>query len=110
MLSLINFRDHPSNRHKKVFFFKDPEHANYFEVLLVESKITFEKQIDEEGDQTIYYGVKISDFKTAKQLNYLTIGRFRKPFISDRFFRIFIILLSILVLSLAFLGAYISNR
>jgi len=110
MLTFINFQDHPTNRNKKVFFFKQIEHANYFEIMLVESKISFEKQIDTEGDQTIYYGIKKSDFKQVKHLNYLTIGHFRKPFISDKFFRYLIFVISFLVLGLAFLGAYLSNN
>ena len=98
MLSLINFHDHPTNRNKKVFFFKQEAHANYFELLLKEQQLAYEKQIDEEGDRTIYFGVKISDFKMAKHLNYLTIGKFRKPFISDRFSRYLLITISIIII------------
>lgn len=108
MLKLINFQDHPTNSNKKVFFFKDSLHANYFEVMLIESRISYEKQIDEAGDQTIYFGIKKTDFKAVQRLNYLTIGHFRKPFIPDKFFRYFIIILSFLVLGLAILGAILS--
>ncbi len=108
MLTLINFQDHPTNRNKKVFFFKDEIQARYFEELLLTEKVDFEKQIDEKGDQTIYFGVKIADFKTAKRLNYLTIGHFRKPFIPDIFLRYFIIIISLLVLTLAITGALLS--
>lgn len=108
MLSFVNFQDHPTNNNKKVFFFRTPEHAQHFEYLLVEEKVIFEKQIDKEGDLTIYYGVKTSDFKIAKKLNYLTIGKYRKPFISDVFFRYFVIVLSIIVLSVAIIGALVS--
>ena len=109
MLSMINFQDHPTNRNKKVFFFKKAEHANYFEVMLIESKIDFEKQIDKEGDQTIYYGVKKNDFKAVQKINYLTIANFRKPFISDKFFRYLLIGISVFVVSLAILGAILSK-
>ena len=105
MLKLVNFQDHPTNFNKKVFFFKQVTHANYFEVMLVESKIVYEKQIDVEGDQTIYFGVKKTDFKAAQRLNYLTIGHFRKPFIADKYFRFFLIALSIFIVGLAILGA-----
>ncbi|MEQ8910637.1 MAG: hypothetical protein RIC95_15680 [Vicingaceae bacterium] len=93
----------------KVFFFRDPIHANHFELLLNEEKVEFEKQIDEEGDQTIYFGVKSSDFKRVQKLNYLTLGKFRKPFIPDRFFRFLLIAVSLLVLGLAFAGALLSE-
>lgn len=109
MLTQINFQDHPTNRRMKVFFFRKVEEANYFEVMLVESKIEYEKQIDQAGDQRIYYGVKVKDFKAAKKLNFLTIGHFRKPFIPDAFFRYFIITISIVILTLAISGAILSS-
>jgi hypothetical protein len=108
--SLININDHPTNRNMKVFFFRQEDHANYFELMLIESKIKYEKQVDEEGDQTIYFGVKKKDYKTVQRLNYLTIGQFRKPFIPDKILRIFVIALSVLVLALAFIGAWISSN
>lgn len=108
MISTINFQEHPTNRNLKVFFFSKAEHASYFENLLNENSIEYEKQIDSEGDQRIYYGIHISDFKIAKRLNYLTIGAFRTKFIPDVFFRYFLITVSILVLGLAIVGALIS--
>jgi hypothetical protein len=105
----VNINEHPTNRNKKVFYFKVHQHANYFENLLIEEKIVYEKQLDEEGDQTIYYGVRIADFEHAKRLNYLTIGKFRKPFIPDRSFRIILFLVSIIILGMAIAGAIISN-
>lgn len=107
--TFVNINDHPTNPKKKVFYFRELSHANYFEVMLIESKIEFEKQIDEAGDGRIYFGVKKSDFKQAQRLNYLTIGHFRKPFIADWFFRWLLISVSILVLALAFIGAWLSN-
>ena len=110
MLSLQNFQDHPTSRNKKVFYFKDHTHAAHFETMLVENKVDFERQIDEEGDQRIYYGVKTSDYKAVLKLNFLTLGAFRKPFIPDRFFRYFVIALSLFILGLAILGAIITNH
>lgn len=109
MFSLINFDEHPTNRNKKVFHFSIEEHAAYFEALLSKNNLQFEKQIDTEGDQRIYYGVHIGDFEKAKELNYLTIGNFRKPFIPDIFFRYFLILLSIFVVGLAIAGFILSD-
>lgn len=109
MFSLINFQDHPTNRNKKVFHFSIEEHALYFEALLIKNSLQFEKQIDEEGDQRIYYGVHIGDFEEAKKLNYLTIGNFRKPFIPDAFFRYFLIIISIIIVGLSIIGFILSN-
>lgn len=105
----ININDHPTNRNKKVFYFKDKLKADHFEQQLILENINYEKQVDEEGDQTIYFGVRQSDFDRAKTLNFLTMGKFRKPFIADPFFRYFVIAISILILALAFIGAWMSN-
>ena len=109
MISLINFQDHPTNRNKKVFHFSNEEQAVYFESLLTKNNLQFEKQIDEKGDQRIYYGVHIGDFEKAKTLNYLTIGFFRKPFIPDVFFRYFLIIISIFIVGLAIVGFILSD-
>lgn len=105
----VNINDHPTNRNKMVFYFKDEKRAKYFENMLIEEKIVYESQIDEEGDQTIYYGVMRSDFERAKKLNYLTEAAFRNKFIPDPMFRIIIISISIVILGLAIIGALVSN-
>ena len=109
MISTINFQEHPTNRNLKVFFYSNTDHAFHFEGLLNEHSIEFEKQVDLEGDQRIYYGIHITHFNEAKRLNYLTIGKFRKKFIPDLFFSLLIITISILVLGLAIAGALLSD-
>lgn len=109
MLVLQNFQDHPTNRNKKVFFFHEPLHATHFENLLIEHKIEYEKQIDDEEKMTIYYGVKKVDFKATQRLNFLTIGKYRKPFIADKVLRLFVIAISVIVLGLAIAGAIITS-
>jgi hypothetical protein len=106
---LVNIKDHPTNRQKRVFFYKEAEQAAHFERLLIEEKIFYEKQIDVEGDQTIYFGVKSVDFDKVKRLNYLTIGHFRKPFIPDKMFRLILITISMFILGLAIAGALLSS-
>ena len=106
---LANIKDHPTNQRKKVFYFKEQDQSAYFENLLIEEKIDYEKQIDTEGDQTIYFGVKSADFERVKKLNYLTIGAFRQPFIPDKTFRTILIIISMIVLGAAITGAILSN-
>jgi len=106
---LVNIKDHPTNQKKRVFYYKEVEQADHFEKLLIEADLYFEKQIDVEGDQTIYFGVKTSDFERVKKLNYLTIGHFRKPFIPDKAFRYILIVVSLIVLGMAIAGALISS-
>ena len=109
MISTINFQEHPTNRNMKVFYFSKEEHAAYFERLLIENGVDFEKQVDTEGDQRIYYGIHIKHFEVAKKLNYLTIGAFRSKFIPDVYFRYFLIAVSIAILGLAIVGALVSE-
>ncbi len=106
---LVNIKDHPTNQKKRVFFYKVIEQADHFENLLIQEELYYEKQVDVEGDQTIYFGVRSSDFERVKKLNYLTIGHFRKPFIPDKAFRIILIVISLLVLGLAIAGALLSS-
>lgn len=106
---LVNIKDHPTNRKKRVFFYKESEQADHFENLLIQEQLYFEKQIDTEGDQTIYFGVRSADFEKVKKLNYLTIGHFRKPFIPDKIFRTILIIVSLIVLGLAIAGALLSS-
>ncbi len=105
----VNIKEHPSNRNKKVFYFKEEKQANYFQELLEEKQLKYERQVDSEGDQTIYFGVLAGDFKQAKKMNYLTHGKFRKPFIPDPLFRYFLIIVTLFVLGLAILGAFLAD-
>jgi hypothetical protein len=93
-----------------VFHFKIEEHAIHFQALLNEHKIKHERQVDEEGDKRIYFGVLKSDYKVAKRLNYLTYGHFRKPFITEPFFKYLLLIVTLTAVFLAFLGAITSAK
>jgi len=109
MFKLVNINDHPTNFNKKVFFFYKQEQADYFESLLVEHGIFYEKQIDEEGDQCIYIGVRKSDFKRAQHFNYLSHGKFRKPMLGNSYNKYILVFLVLAAVLLAALGALLSN-
>lgn len=109
MLKLLNINDHPTNRNKKVFFFRRKDLADHFEHALQRNNIIYERQVDTEGDHTIYIGVKKSDFTMARHLNYLTHGEFRKPMIEWAFFRYLLVIVFIVCVILAIIGAVIAN-
>lgn len=92
-----------------VFYFRKQQLADHFENALQRNNIIYEKQIDTEGDQTIYIGVKKSDFAMARQLNYLTHGEFRKPMIEHPFFRYLLVIVFVVCVILAIIGAIIAN-
>lgn len=110
MLTHVNFTDHPTNRNKMVFHFKIEAHAIYFQRLLNEHKIRHERQVDEEGDKTVYFGVMKTDYKEAKRLNYLTYGYFRKPFITEPFFKYLLLIVTLTAVFLAIFGALTSVK
>lgn len=104
---LTNYRKHPSDPKYYVFTFNVVEKANFFENLLIEHKMWFEKFIEE--DQTkVYFGIHRNDFKQALKLNHLTTARYKKPFVPNKYFRWFMIFLSASLIILAIYGYLIS--
>lgn len=110
LIKITNYRDHPANNLYKVFFFHNKEMANYFEMLLLEHKISFEKDV-EEGTERTYtlYAVRKNDLKVAMKLNYLTLGKFRKPFVGNTGFKIILIFFTLLSIGIAIVG-YLKGR
>lgn len=109
MFKLVNINDHPTNFNKKVFFFYKKDLADYFEKLLLENHILYEKQVDETGDQCIYIGVRKPDFKRAQHLNYLSHGKFRKPMLGNSWNKYILVFLVLAAILLAIIGALLSN-
>ena len=106
-----NFQDHPSNRSYMVFKFHRPEQADYFEGLLHEAGIHYERHDDVDKPERARYLVAAPK-KHEKQLRYfnnLAIGKVRHKFIPDRFFRILVFAISAIVLSLAIIGYFKST-
>lgn len=105
-IDFTNFQDHPTNRSYMVFKFHRKEQADYFEGLLHEAAIHYERHDDNENPEKIRY-LFAAPKKHEDQLRYLNnlaIGKFRNKFIPDRGFRIFVFIISALVLGLAIIG------
>lgn len=103
-LNITNYNPHPENPNYTVFHFYRQDLSGEFENLLVENNIPFEKAV-EQRERTIYlYGIKNSYYKQAVKLNFLTYGKFRDPFIPNRFFGIALILLVFILIVIAFIG------
>lgn len=100
-----NFSGHPSNSRYTVFTFYRKDQADCFKTLLIENDIWFEEDIEErEYNNKYLFGVKNKDLKEARRLNYIAFGKFREPFIANVYFRWFVIILSILVMTIAIIG------
>ena len=70
-----------------------------------ENTIWFESDVDKKDGKTIYlFGVRNSDLKKAVNLNYLVIGKYRKPFIPNLYFKWFVVVLGVLLVVAAVIG------
>lgn len=108
--NFTNKRKHPTNQTKAVYRFYDRAQAETFTELLVDAGIDFEAQIDDDDPRMpTYFGVARIHEKKVDILNYTAIGKHRKPFIAASPMRWIIIGISLLVLFLAFLGAWKSS-
>lgn len=112
MFNITNYSNHPTNDGYLIYKYKMQEQADYFGQLLDEKHIKFEKhsETDENGNTLYYYAVRKSVASVTLHLNYLAIGKFRKPFIPDKALRIVVLFISILLIAFAIAGYFISNR
>jgi len=109
ILNITNYREHPTRNGYTVFHFFDNRQAEDFKQLLDEHHIWYETDTDRKNDKTIYFfGVRNSDLKTVVKLNYLVIGKYRKPFIPNKTFRWLVILFGILSVIFALAGYWLS--
>lgn len=106
-----NFQDHPSNRNYLVFKFHRAEQADYFEGLIHEDAIPYERHDDTDNPEKVwyYFAVPKKHEERLRYLNNLAIGKYRNKFIPDPVFRAFVFVISAIVLSLAIIG-YLKSR
>ena len=106
VLDFTNYRKHPTDRRYLVYHYTKKAQADYFEHLLVESKLFFERhEENREGKGvTYYFAIKRVDEKNVAHFNNLAIGRYRNRFIPDNTLRYFVIAISIIAISLAVIG------
>jgi hypothetical protein len=109
-MNITNSHDHPTNEMYKVYHFKTEEQALFFEGLLLEKNIQFESDQELAHGKTMYlFGIRKNDIDQVTKLNYIAIGKFRKPFIGNSAFRWFVVLLGISALALALIGFFIKK-
>ena len=110
MLDFTNFRDHPSDKKLEVFHFFSLEQADCFESYLEQYSVIFERTIEEHESKEVYlFCTKRHQSKLAHRCNHLTAAKYRKPFISDLFFRYFVIIISVAAVGLAIMGYFFSK-
>ena len=109
-LNITNSQDHPTNGAYKVYHFSMQEQATYFTELLEEKNIPFESdKTDSNGKIKYLFGIRKTDVDKVTKLNYLALGKYRKPFIANSGFKWFILLLGLGALALAVVGYFIKK-
>jgi hypothetical protein len=105
LLDVTNYRDHPTDQDFIVFHLKRPDQAGFFEYLLVEHLVEFERFDDFTPKGKLYlFGVRRGHFKQVEKLNNITIGHYREKFIPGSGLRWFTVVFGLLVTLLAIIG------
>ena len=110
LLQVTNHRDHPINKAYKVFFFRSEEQADYFELLIKNNQVYYERDVEETSNGKIYlFGIRKTDLKIVSTLNYQAIGKFRNPFIYNKKVKYFILTIGLLILIFAVISFLITT-
>ena len=105
MIDFTNYREHPERKKFLVYHFYREAQADYFEGLLKDHDIWYERANEEEEEKAIYFfGIRKDDKGKVERLNNLAIGKFRDRFIPYRWLRWITVLVSIVILGLAIAG------
>jgi hypothetical protein len=109
ILRVTNHQNHPTSKYHKVFFFYIEEQADYFEGLLKERNIWFEKDSEFNKDKMMYlFGIKLTNVREVDQLNYLAIGKYRKPIFENKYLRYGVVIFGALIILLGVIGYFFS--
>ena len=99
LLKLTNHKDHPTNKAYKVFFFYKEEQSEYFKEMLDKNNIFYEFGIDENNQRKVFlFGIRKSDNAQVLEINYITLGKFRDPFIRQKWAQYTVILFGIIII------------
>ncbi len=108
--NLSNKLKHPTNESKIVYRHVKKEQAETFATLLVDADIDFEVQIDEDDERKpTYFGVMRRHETEVDRLNFKAIGQHRPRFIASAPVRWLFISISIAMLILALIGAWLNS-
>jgi len=92
-----------------VFFFYHKDHADYFEALLLENSIPFERGEGRDLVKRHLIGVHQKYLEEARKLNDQVGDYYRKPFLGDKRFRNFVLIFTLSAIILALLGFFLKG-
>jgi hypothetical protein len=105
-MRLTNYYEHPGDNRYYVFEFTTEELADEFEAYLNQRSVRFERHFDAEESRNILFGVSRDLLRDAMWCNNMVYAKHRQPFISNRFFRWFILLATAGFIALALIGYF----
>lgn len=106
LLRIRNYFEHPVQRNYLVFQFYNLTMAEAFANILVENSIKFERD-DEEGiPKKVLFGVHKTDSRKAMELNNFVIGKYRKPFIGNRYLKWTMLIVVTCAITVALIGYF----
>ncbi|MBL4651531.1 MAG: hypothetical protein JKY53_01530 [Flavobacteriales bacterium] len=110
MFNITNFSEHPTNPLYTVYKFKSIEESSTFQKLLAEQNLFYEADETENTYGLLYIVVvKNKDENQTTKLNYIAIGKYRKPLISNKIVRSVIYTFTVILLGSAIVGFFLSG-
>ena len=110
MFNITNFSEHPSNPLYTVYKFKSIEESTTFQELLAKENLFYEADETKNTYGSLYIvAVKNKDENQATKLNYLAIGKYRTPIISNKIVRSVIYTFTVILLGTAVIGFFLSE-
>ena len=110
LIRVANYQNHPTNDFYKVFFFYEEAQADFFEGLLKEANIWYERSLGEKKGEPLHlFGIKKKDLNKVYRLNNIAIGKFRRKFVPNKYQRIAVVLVGFIIVLIALIG-FIKSR
>lgn len=105
-LGLVNYKTHPTDNRYKIFNFNSKDEADYFESLLTEKGIWFEKDVEQlETNTPLYlFGINSNDFEKVQKANFLVSAKHRQPTIKNNFARYALVIFFIFIVTIGLIG------
>ena len=107
MIEYSNFEDHQKQRSYVVFYFYAKDPADYFEALLIENEIPYERGQGQDLIRRHMIGIHKSYQEKAQELNNITGNHFRKPFLGDLNLRNAVLIFTLVVVLIALIGYFL---
>jgi hypothetical protein len=106
-IKYANFEPHERQRNFTVFYFYAKDHADYFEALLLEEGIPFERGFGKDMLRRHLFGIHRKYQSKAEELNDEVGNYYRKPFLGEKSFRNFVLIFTLSAIILALLGYFL---